>query len=123
MNRPHPYTFGTKHLTALNDAAARLMATSPTPQKIHDFAASLPKQVPQIESAVYNPELRRIEVRGVGGAIAFPVPLPDPPAPKPAEPAKPSITKIEADIARDGGEAHVNADGSLTATYPAHAGG
>lgn len=122
MLRPSPHTFSTKHLAALADAGKRLMATSPTRAKLDAFAASLSTQMPHVESATYNAELHRLEVRLVGGLVAFPIPLPEAPKPKLAEPAKPSVAKIEADIARDGGQAHANPDGSITATFAAAGG-
>ena len=68
----------------------------------------------------YGGALRRLNVRLSDGndTVAFPIPLPAPPAPKAPDPR----TRIEADVARDGGTAHINADGSVTATFPAPVG-
>ena len=73
MNKPRSLlasTWSAAHLAKLRAAAAEVL-----PEKADAFAADLPFIFAHVESATFNADHGRIEVRLHGGGIAFHVPV------------------------------------------------
>ena len=82
---PHPYTFTQQHLAQLESLARK----ATTDEEGRTLAEKLPSPTTHIESATYDPALRRIAVVLHGGYLAFPLPIGDAPSKAPSAHVKP----------------------------------